>query len=192
MLRRSIKVGQVSLISLYKTSFALIDTDFSFPVAYTVTLTTAEPLPTNKALVATSTCISTIISSSTSTKPNKASSTSPSSITLGDQQCLDIARDESQYLEVLGPVDLETQEYFAETICQEITQNHIQLNNSGDDTRTHHLFYIKFINNTSYNYGIEWIRGCEQKPTLIPADRPLPGSDINCSTLWIGDCTACR
>lgn len=164
----------------------LTNTDLSFPIAYTVTLTMPQPLPTNRAMTSS---LPTPTSSSIGT--DRASSTSLSSITLGPQQCQDIARDESEHL-ALGAVDLELQKTFAETICQEISQNHTLLSDSVGDAGILHLLYFKVINSLAYNYEIEWINGCEQTLSPISADKPLPGSDINCSTLWIGDCTACR
>ncbi|ROW04787.1 hypothetical protein VMCG_04890 [Cytospora schulzeri] len=145
----------------------------------------AQPWATNRAKT-----------SSFSTPPSaigtqQALSSSPSRITLGQQQCQGMIRDESRYL-ALGAVDQEMQKTFAEAICQEISQNHTQLSESGGDGGFSHIIYFKVVNSLAYNYEIEWISGCEQTRSLISADRPLPGSDINCSALWIGDCTACR
>ena len=106
-------------------------------------------------------------------------------MTLGKQQCQDIVRDESDHL-ALGAVDLEKQKEHAETICQELSQNKTQISVSS------YLLYFKSVNTVTYNYEIEWISGCEQTPSAILADEPLIGSEINCSTLWIGDCTACE
>lgn len=132
--------------------------------------------------------------SSTTASPftgaNRATSTSFSGITLGQQKCQDVAHDQAQYLAV-GALDMGKQKTFAETVCHEISQKHIRLSQSGGDGGILHLIYFKVVDSLAYNYEIEWISGCEQTLSLISADKPLPGSDINCSTLWIDDCNAC-
>ncbi|ROV99853.1 hypothetical protein VSDG_03114 [Cytospora chrysosperma] len=160
-------------------------TDLSFPLVYTVTLNMRQPLPTNRGMPS---------SSPTTAFPvigaNRATSTSFSSITLGQQKCQDIAHDEAQYLAV-GALDLEKQKIFAETVCHELSQKHIRLSQLGGDGGILHLVYFKVVDSLAYNYEIEWISDCEQTLSLISANKPLPGSDINCSTLWIDDCNAC-
>ncbi|KUI70880.1 hypothetical protein VM1G_11715 [Cytospora mali] len=124
--------------------------------------------------------------------PKRAASTGFTNITLGQQQCQDIVRDESQLL-ASGAVDPERQKYFAEAICQEISQLHIQISDpSVYAGAKHHVIYFRVVNSLLYNYEIEWINGCEQTLSQISVDKPLPGSEINCSTLWIGDYTASR
>ncbi|KUI59645.1 hypothetical protein VP1G_11026 [Cytospora mali] len=162
-------------------------TELTFPAVYTVTLTTAQTIPTNGAESPSS-----LTTTSFPIHPKRAASTNFTNITLGQQQCQDIVREESQLL-ASGAVDLERQKYFAEAICQEITQLHIQISDpSVYAGAKHHVIYFRVVNSLLYNYEIEWINGCEQTLSQVSVDKPLPGSEVNCSTLWIGDCTACK
>lgn len=167
--------------------FLTYHTESAFHFIYTASLTTAQTWPRHSGIVP-----SFPTPGPPSARPARAAPSSLSSITVGQQQCQDIVREGSHAL-AQGSVDMEAQKYHAEAICQDLADGDFRISDPMvHPAGTHYYSRNELVGSLSYNYETEWVNGCHQTSPLTPGDIPLPGGNVNCSTLWIGDCTACR